>query len=64
MVDGTRPATGGVGIRMPRDIMVKPGICGVCPAGCGVNVHFSDGKIERLTPLAGHPLGMVCPRGA
>ena len=39
------------------------GVCGVCAAGCGVNVHFVDGQIERLTPLKNHPLGMVCPRG-
>jgi anaerobic selenocysteine-containing dehydrogenase len=40
------------------------GICGVCPGGCGVNVHLVDGRIERLTPLKDHPLGIVCPRGA
>jgi anaerobic selenocysteine-containing dehydrogenase len=38
-------------------------MCGVCPAGCGVNIHLVDGKIERQTPLKGHPLGIVCPRG-
>lgn len=41
-----------------------PGVCGVCPAGCGVNVHFKDERIARLTPLKDHPLGYVCPRGA
>jgi len=40
------------------------GICGVCPSGCGVNVHLVGGQIERLTPRNGHPLGIVCPRGA
>ncbi|MEN8196154.1 MAG: molybdopterin-dependent oxidoreductase, partial [Pseudomonadota bacterium] len=40
------------------------GVCGVCPAGCGVNIHLVDGRIERLTPLRDHPLGFVCPRGA
>lgn len=40
------------------------GICGVCPGGCGVNAHLVDGRIARLTPLRGHPLGIVCPRGA
>ena len=39
------------------------GVCGICAAGCGVNVHFVDGRIERLTPLKNHPLGIVCPRG-
>lgn len=38
-------------------------MCGICPAGCGVNVHLVDGKIERLQPLKNHPLGIVCPRG-
>lgn len=39
-------------------------ICGICDAGCGVDVHLVDGKISRLTPLKNHPLGIVCPRGA
>ncbi len=42
---------------------VVPSMCGVCPSGCGVNVHLVDGKIERLTPLKNHPAGIVCPRG-
>lgn len=46
----------------PRDGSVV-GVCGVCAAGCGVNVHFADGRIDRLTPLKNHPLGIVCPRG-
>jgi anaerobic selenocysteine-containing dehydrogenase len=39
------------------------GVCGVCPAGCGVELELEDGKIARLKPLKGHPLGIVCPRG-
>ncbi len=42
---------------------VVTSMCGVCPAGCGVNVHLVNGKIERQTPLKEHPLGIVCPRG-
>ncbi|MHA1524325.1 MAG: molybdopterin-containing oxidoreductase family protein [Alphaproteobacteria bacterium] len=64
MLDGSPEATGATGKTIHRTTAVKPGICGICPAGCGVNVHFRDGKIERLTPLKGHPLGIVCPRGA
>ncbi|MFQ5564882.1 MAG: molybdopterin-dependent oxidoreductase, partial [Paracoccaceae bacterium] len=48
----------------PAGQTTVPGICGVCPAGCGVNVHFKGDRIERLTPLRNHPLGFVCPRGA
>jgi anaerobic selenocysteine-containing dehydrogenase len=43
---------------------VVTSICGICPGGCGVDVHLVDGRIERLTPLPDHPLGIVCPRGA
>ncbi len=64
MPEKTREEVDGAGERFPVGTVVKPGICGICPAGCGVNVHFGDGRIERLTPLKGHPLGMVCPRGA
>ncbi len=39
------------------------GICGICPGGCGVNIELLDGKIERITPLKDHPMGVVCPRG-
>ncbi len=40
------------------------GICGICPGGCGVNVQLADGKIEKISPLENHPMGVVCVRGA
>jgi len=38
-------------------------ICGICPGGCGVNVKLVDGKIEKILPIKGHPVGVVCVRG-
>jgi anaerobic selenocysteine-containing dehydrogenase len=38
-------------------------ICGICPGGCGVNVELIDGKIEKIFPIKGHPVGVVCVRG-
>jgi anaerobic selenocysteine-containing dehydrogenase len=38
-------------------------LCGVCPAGCGVQIYMADGEIQRQVPLRGHPQGSVCPRG-
>jgi anaerobic selenocysteine-containing dehydrogenase len=38
-------------------------ICGICPGGCGVNVKLVDGKIEKISPIKGHPVGEVCVRG-
>src|SRR3954467_2488965 len=43
---------------------VITGICGVCPEGCGVRVEVVAGRVQRLAPLANHPLGIVCTRGA
>jgi len=40
-----------------------PGICGICPGGCGVNIELVDGKIESISPIKGHPAGVVCVRG-
>lgn len=39
-------------------------MCGICSAGCAVQVHLEAGRIRKLTPLGGHPNGFVCPRGA
>lgn len=38
-------------------------MCGICDAGCGVNVHLEEGVIQRITPLRDHPSGGCCPRG-
>ncbi len=40
------------------------GICGICPGACGVQIRLVDGKIDRILPLKGHPVSMVCVRGA
>ena len=47
----------------PSERQVIPGLCGVCPAGCGVNIHLENGRISRIAPLKGHPQGICCPRG-
>ncbi|MFQ5596253.1 MAG: molybdopterin-dependent oxidoreductase, partial [Anaerolineae bacterium] len=46
-------------------------MCGICDAGCGVNVYLeactesrrSNGMIQRIEPLPDHPMGSCCPRG-
>ena len=38
-------------------------ICGICPGGCGVNVVLVDGRVEKILPIKGHPVGVVCIRG-
>jgi anaerobic selenocysteine-containing dehydrogenase len=39
------------------------GICGICPGGCGVRINLVDGKIDKISPIKGHPVGVVCVRG-
>jgi cysteine desulfurase NifS len=41
----------------------KKGICGICPAGCWVELKLTDGKIVDMAADPDHPLGMICRRG-
>jgi anaerobic selenocysteine-containing dehydrogenase len=40
-----------------------PGLCGVCPAGCGVKITLEAGRIQRVAPLKDHAQGLCCARG-
>lgn len=39
------------------------GICGICPAGCWVDLKINDGQIVDMVADPDHPLGMICRRG-
>ncbi len=45
------------------ELIEKRGICGICPAGCGVKVGIRNGRLETIVADDGHPLGMICRRG-
>jgi len=51
-----------MGTENPQHTVITS-MCGVCPAGCGVHVHLKEGKIDHMTPIKGHPQGIICPRG-
>lgn len=38
-------------------------LCGVCPAGCWVEVGLSDGKLVDIRKDESNSLGMICRRG-
>lgn len=38
-------------------------ICGICPAGCWVEVELVGGRISDIRADPSHPLGMICRRG-
>ena len=48
---------------VPKELVTKKGICGICPAGCWVEVGLSDGRLVSIEPDDSHPLGMICRRG-
>lgn len=42
----------------------KKGICGICPAGCWVEILFDqNGKIDKVIPDNSSQLGMICTLG-
>jgi cysteine desulfurase NifS len=41
----------------------KKAICGICPAGCWVQVGMNNGKMVDIKADQGHQLGMLCRRG-
>ena len=41
----------------------RNGLCGICPAGCFVTASFENGRLVRVEPQEGHPLGMICHIG-
>lgn len=41
----------------------RNGLCGICPAGCFVTATFEGGRLVRVEPQEGHPLGMICHIG-
>jgi cysteine desulfurase NifS len=48
---------------MESGLVKKKGLCGICPAGCWVDLGIRDGKIETIEPDDSHALGMICRRG-
>ena len=47
---------------MDRSGWVK-GLCGICPAGCWVEVRLGKGRLADIRPDSEHTLGMFCRRG-
>ena len=46
-----------------QDMKWKKGICGICPAGCWIEVGLQNGRLVEIKADNTHPLGMICRRG-
>lgn len=42
---------------------VEKGICGICPANCGVEIGFENDRIATINPWKDHLQGVPCVRG-
>jgi cysteine desulfurase NifS len=42
---------------------IRKGLCGICPAGCWVQIRLQEGRITGVEPDPDHPLGMICTIG-
>jgi cysteine desulfurase NifS len=51
------------GTRRDGELVTKQGICGICPAGCWVEIGLRDGRLETIREDENHALGMICRRG-
>lgn len=41
----------------------EQGICGICPANCGIEIGFENDRIVAINPWRGHLQGVPCVRG-
>ena len=57
-------AFGGTLVTSADDVIV-PGVCLLCPSGCGVLTRVADGRAVKLEGNPMHPinLGALCPKG-
>ena len=42
---------------------IEKGICGICPANCGVEIVLENDRITEIHPWKKHPKGIPCARG-
>ncbi len=45
------------------ELFWKQGLCGICPAGCWVEVGLRNGKMVDIRQDSRHTLGTICRRG-
>ncbi|MFH1775834.1 MAG: aminotransferase class V-fold PLP-dependent enzyme [Chloroflexota bacterium] len=41
----------------------RKGLCGICPAGCWVEVGLENGRLVDIRQDSSHPIGQICRRG-
>lgn len=52
-------------LQTASDEKIVPGVCLLCPSGCGILTRVADGRVVKLEGSPMHPinLGALCPKG-
>jgi len=50
-------------VNQKQEMDWKKGLCGICPAGCWVEVGLRNGELVDIRQDTSHTLGMMCRRG-
>lgn len=59
------PTSGEIRLITGQEEKIVPGVCLLCPSGCGVLSRVSDGRVVKLEGSPMHPIntGSLCPKG-
>lgn len=59
------PASANIRLITGEEEKIVPGVCLLCPSGCGVLARVSDGRVVKLEGSPMHPIntGSLCPKG-
>lgn len=65
LLQSQEPVPAGLVLRTGSDEEIVPGVCLLCPSGCGVLARVADGRLVKLEGSPMHPinLGTLCPKG-
>lgn len=65
LLDAPKAGASGVNLVTSEEDVIVPGVCLLCPSGCGTLARVADGRVVKLEGNPMHPvnLGALCPKG-
>ncbi len=65
LLQNSDPASVDIRLITGEEERIVPGVCLLCPSGCGVVARVSDGRVVKLEGSPMHPIntGSLCPKG-
>ena len=65
LLQNSDPASAEIRLITGEEEEVVPGVCLLCPSGCGIVTRVSEGRVVKLEGSPMHPIntGSLCPKG-